>query len=226
MQDDYIKVLEYLKQHIADYSGNEAQSIALNFNMKRYSDYLPDVLRQIYDEVGILKDKDNIYLGFIDILENNFDIDSNILEVGGGVIPNLAKHINLKQTKGSITVYDPRLSISSTSTSFILKKEVFTPNTDISNYNIIIGLMPCEATELIIRKATSSKKDFLIALCDGRHSEFLDYFDEELWCNNIIKLADKHIKENDLGTLCITDLKKYGDPYPVIYNKRKKLSKL
>ena len=86
---------------------------------------------------------------------------------------------------------------------------------------MIIGFMPCEATELLIKQATSNKKDFMIALCEGGHNEFDDYYDEDIWTSNMFYLAMTGIAENNLGTFQNTDLEKYHDPYPVIYNKRK-----
>lgn len=220
---DYQKVVDYVTSHLEDYKEIETQYLIQNYGMFEYNKFVPDVLRQIYDEIGLLSDEDNLYLGFIKILEENFDIDSNIIEVGGGVIPSLAKHIHLKQKKGSITVYDPRLSHSiKDEPGFKLKREKFTDKTKINKANIIIGLMPCEATELIIRKAAKQKINFLIGLCEGGHQAYDDYFDDYLFEKQMKSLATREIEKNNLGELGIASLKSYSDPYPVIYNKKVK----
>lgn len=219
---EYNKVLDYLKNHLEDYSDAEINYIVNNLDILENMKFVPDVLRQIYDEVGILEDEENLYIGFVDMLEENFDIDKNIVEVGGGVIPSLAKHISLRQKNGTITVYDPRLSNSLDSNEqFILKKEKFGENTKIEDFDLLIGFMPCQATEVLIKQATANRKDFMIALCEGRHNEFDDYFDEDIWTSNMFYLAMSGIEENNLGIFIENDLKNYHDPYPVIYNKRK-----
>lgn len=221
MNKDYSSVISYLKEHINDYTEKEASFIALNYDKYKDNDYIPDILRQIYDELSLLKDEDNIYLGFINLIDEYFNIDSNIIEVGGGVIPTLSKHIHLRQRKGTITVYDPKVNFSNTSPNYKIIKDKFTEETDIKACDLIIGLMPCEATEIILKTAFNNNKDFLIALCDGNHNELVEYFDYEDWQNKIIDKAKSYALESSLGKVYLTDLKKYKDPYPVIYNKRK-----
>lgn len=218
----YQKVRDYVKEHVEDYSDLEIRYLVNNADMFEHTLNLPDVMRQIYDELDILEDNKNAYGAFVSILKDNFDIDRNIIEVGGGVIPSVAKKISAMQDTGSVTVYDPKLSKSQKSTdNMILKKERFLLDTDVSGADMIIGFMPCDATELVIRKTCENKKDFLIALCEGGHFEFDDFFDTEAWTDAMFALAEDGIKENGLGELVKTDLKDYGDPYPVIYNKRK-----
>ena len=83
--------------------------------------------------------------------------------------------------------------------------------------------MPCEATEQTIVTAGKNKADFLIALCEGGpHGDEFDYFEsEEEWITSMIYKARLMAKKYGLGTIEVADLKQYGDPYPVIYNKRR-----
>ena len=110
-----------------------------------------------------------------------------------------------------------KISRSSTVVSFIF----FSEPTEKCTCSPISIIKVHDATELVIRKACENKKDFLIALCEGGHFEFDDFFDTEAWTDAMFALAEDGIKENGLGELVKTDLKDYGDPYPVIYNKRK-----
>ena len=218
----YDVVREYVKEHMGDYSNLEIRYLLSNADMLEHTLNLPDTMRQIYDELGLIDDDKNAYKAFVDLLKDNFDINRNIIEVGGGVIPSVAKRISSMQDTGSVTVYDPKLSKSQKSNdNLILKKQRFELNTDVSGADMLIGFMPCDATELLIRKATDNKLDFLVALCEGGHYEFDDFFDTEAWTESICYIANQGICDNFLGKLVKTDLKTYGDPYPVIYNKRK-----
>ena len=217
-------IRRYLSQYPDLFTEYEKEYILSCLDIERFDDLLPDVVREIYDELGFLKKEDNIYIGFIDLLNHEFDYcNQNILEVAGGIIPRLGKRISANQVKGKITIFDPRLSPYEKSTdSFRLMREAFSIHTDIQDANLLIGLMPCEATEDIICSACKNKVDFMIALCEGgMHGDEYDYFeDEEEWLHSIICSARNSVRKSDLGKLQIQYLKKYHDPYPVIYNKR------
>ena len=86
---------------------------------------------------------------------------------------------------------------------------------------MIIGFMPCEATNTIIEVACENNLDFMIALCEGGTRpgyEWLETDDE--WISHVKANAIKGLKNSDLGTLGIAFLTQYNDPYPVIYNKK------
>ena len=219
-----VQVENFLRQYGQGYSKREVDYIRKYWKEGLKSKFPMDILRQIYTELGFFRDDENIYLGFIDILENNFDIDRDIIEVGCGRFPALAKIIALKQHKGTITVYDPRLAtVESKIPNMKLKRENFTKSTPVRSDQLVIGFMPCEATEQTIVTAGKNKADFLIALCEGGpHGDEFDYFEsEDEWITSMIYTARLMATKNDLGTIEITDLKQYGDPYPVIYNKRR-----
>lgn len=225
---DYItkslKVNRFLEENKHGYNDRELEFIRSNWVHFLDKKFQVDILRQMYSELGFMDDKEDIYHAFIKILEENFDIDTDIIEVGGGRIPSLAKRIALKQKKGTITVYDPNLiSTDSPYPNMVLRKQPFTLQTPVKEDQLIIGFMPCEATEILIQQAVRNKKDFLVALCEGGHYSFDDYFDTDSWTESILYLAEQGIKKNKLGELVKVDLKEYGNPYPIIYNKRKVL---
>ena len=214
---------KYLKKYEDIFSPLEKQFI-LNYQEKDYHDkIIPDLIREVYDELGLLQDKDNIFIGFINHLDEEFSIkDKRIIEVGGGIIPRLGKRINTIQTTGNITIYDPRLSIYEESTNKLkLVRRSFTPWTNIKNSDLLIGLMPCEATEAIISNAINNNKDFMIALCDGMHGDIYDYYIEtDEWIESIIHYSERLLKERNMGKIKTKSLSKYNNPYPVIYNER------
>jgi len=216
------RVLEFVVANSKYYSEYEANFILKNCLWGMNSCFVPDILRQIYDDLDLLDDSKNIYNGFIDFLRQNFDLDQDIIEVGGGrTISGIAKRIALGQNKGTVTVYDPLLfQTENDIPNLILKKKTFFGKTNIANAKLIYGFMPCFATKTIIEAAADRKINFAVALCDGYHERYDDIYSDYSWHDDMMFLAEKFIRNNDLGSLGVTDLKNYDDPYPVLYNKR------
>lgn len=220
-----VKILEYIKnnpnllskkeiKYLLSYNGN------LDEDIRRY----PDYFRQIYDELNLIQDDNNIYLGFLKMLEEEFPIENRqIIEVGAGRIPTLGKRISLKQKNGTITVYDPLININEKETSkFHIKREKFDRTTPLNNTNLIIGFMPCEGADIIVERATKEKIDFMIALCEGGpHGDIYDYFEsDEEWRNSLMIYASNKLEEYSNSTLKVKTLEKYHNPYPVIYSSK------
>lgn len=225
---DYItkslKVNRFLEENKHGYNDRELEFIRSNWVHFLDKKFQVDILRQMYSELGFMDDKEDIYHAFIKILEENFDIDTDIIEVGGGRIPSLAKRIALKQKKGTITVYDPNLiSTASPYPNMVLRQQPFTLQTPVKEDQLIIGFMPCEATEKIIYNAKKNNAHFLIALCEGGpHGDEFDYFEsEDEWLYSMLYSARDTADKTEHGPLQITDLKEYDDPYPVIYTKKR-----
>ena len=187
-----------------------------------------ECVREIYDELGLIPDDKNIYIGFIDIIENEFGIEGkNIVEVGGGHIPRLAKRLSEKQVNGKVKVYDPLLSKYEKSTPKLsLVRTKFVENMIVPDYtDLLVGLQPCAAAERIIEAAIQNDIDFIIALCEGGpHGEWFDFYEsDDEWLCSVITRAMRGVEGKNMGKLIIEkSLEKYDDSYPVIYNKRKK----
>lgn len=219
------QILNYLKEHPGIYSDFTIEMIQKYLISNQKDKFVPDSIRELYDECGLLTEEQDIYTGFLELLQSEYDIrEKKMIEVGGGVIPRLGKRISSIQTgEGKITVYDPRLSKYEKSTDRMkLVRKPFTYETPLKDTNFLLAFMPCEAAETFINMATSHQIDFMIALCEGGpHGDEFDYFDsEEEWIHSMIYLAKRGIKDHHMGTLGIQYLKKYEDPYPVLYNHR------
>ena len=88
---------------------------------------------------------------------------------------------------------------------------------------MIIGFMPCEATNLLIETACANNVDFMIALCEGGTREGYGWLEEDdEWIGFVKYCASRGLEDADLGTLEESSLEQYENPYPVIYNKRRK----
>ena len=182
-------------------------------------------IRQLGDELGLLKDRVNVYDGFAEMINDKFDINRCVVEVGSGKLPRLAIKIRGLQTQGEVRVYDPSLIKKDYGDKkLILKREMFSRDTIVPKDSLIVSFMPCEYTGDLIEYATNNKHDFIIALCGCNHyySPYVD-FDDSLqdWYANMEYLARRGIDENGLGEFVKTNLSDYKDPYPILYNKRK-----
>ena len=161
---------------------------------------------------------------FIKLLSEIYDIkNKKILEIGGGVLPRLGKRISTVLNTGKIVVYDPRLSHYEQSTDKMrLVKDKFIRGNNINDADLMIGLMPCEAAEVIIDAAIDNNVDFVLALCEGGfHGDEYDFYDSpEEWISSMVRYADREVEYRGMGKLKVKYLDKYGSPYPVIYNDR------
>lgn len=227
-KEEYRKrVSEYLSKHSSRYTRLEKEMITANAALGLGTTYIHELVRQIYEETGLIEQERSMYEAFLTILKENFCIDRPIIEVAGGTVPSLAKKIALNQHSGIITVYDPRLIGYETDIpNLILKPQMFDRDTSIGNAQMLIGFMPCDATNLIIETACANDIDFMVALCEGgmrKGYEFLEEDDE--WISHVKSNAERKMRNTSLGILCEASLQKYDNPYPIIYNKRKNLNK-
>lgn len=218
-------VSEYLKKYPTIFSKHEIEYIlACAKGDDLYFEMVPDLIREVYDELGILAEEKNMYLGFIEMADEIFCLkDRCVLEVGGGILPRLGERISSMQEKGSVIVYDPRLSEhKEDSDKLKLVRKKFNSSVNVSGIDLMLGLMPCKAAETIVDVSAKNNIDFMVALCEGGpHGEGYDFYeDDEEWRASLISHTSRLVSENGMGKLKIKHMKEYGNPYPVIYNER------
>lgn len=205
------KLLEYIKQYGKYYTSSQVLYIMNNFFPSLESKEVNTLLLQVYEEMGVSNLlSNNIYENFIRHIKNDCDIDNNLLEVGAGVIPSLAKSLKKQQTKGSITVIDPKVKIENYGDLKIIKDK-FDEHTDTSKYKLIYGNFPCKATRKIIESSFINDIDIYISLCgctEGKPYFFYsDYLDE----------LEYLLFELSSGTTRKYDVLEYDDlAYPII----------
>jgi len=187
----------------------------------------PDILMQIYTELQIKHKNNGFYEEHVKKIKENFDIRGNILDVASGVIPafgNLVAKEQLKIGSGTVTLCDPALGIrKSKYPNMKLMKENFYANCDVSKYDLITGILPCDATDEIIKAACKNNKNFYIAMCGCVHYDGYPYIymtpEHYQYC--IISMAEKYLKEYDNGKLVVEKLDdRFSIDYPIIYNKK------
>ncbi|MBR3210660.1 MAG: hypothetical protein IKF71_01830 [Bacilli bacterium] len=220
----YSKVQRFLEKHKDDYDRFEIQGV-LDYAKESNIELIAktDLIRGIYDELGYIPDDLNIYKIFTEIIDDQFGLNGKrICEVGGGVIPSLAKKIHLKQKKGNIMVYDPRLSQKERGgRRFLLKREFFHKHTPVEEVDLLIGLMPCEGSDPLIENALCHQKDFMIWLCEGGpHGDYFDFYEsDDEWLNSTLSRVEYSVNKNQMGKLKVLNYPTFSD-YPIIYNER------
>ena len=194
--------------------------------INRSDKIIPLIALQAFSELGINEDATQIYRDHIDMIRNHFSLDRNICDIGGGYLPafaNLVAEEQLKIGKGTITVYDPRLVFNEPKyINMTLHKEYFTTNTDVSNYDLLVGIYPCEATEAIIESAIKNDKDFYVAMCGDAHSSDGSRITKVAYREKVINTANNLALANGNYEMEVT---KFDDPiysYPIVIGKRTK----
>lgn len=186
---------------------------------------------QIFDDMGAIAPCTNHYLAYLDMLKNNFDINCNIVEVGGGCIPTFAKYVAQEQLKtglGTITVYDPQLINRKKygCRNLHLHRKPVDDKTNLSSFDLIVGIMPCLGTDTTLELIKKYNKDFFLAFCGCDHDSYrLGYYPYGYYrpsYNDYIPYVEQICKENNLGELVVDYLPdRFEINYPIVYNKRK-----
>lgn len=172
-----------------------------------------DIINQVNSYLNIYKCS-NPYLEFIDYLKQYYNIDRNLLDVGSGVFPELARRIQMEQKNGSIECYDP-YSLFCCFNGIKINREKFTLDTDVSKYDMLIGHMPCDATIPMIIAANKNDKDLLINLCGCIHLDFINYFYpnfyiREAWLSQIIESIESTLPSDRSYSLEHPEFSPYG----------------
>ena len=218
---------KYLKEYGQNYSDTFREFIQENFLKLTEPGETPDILFQLYCKFGMIPEEQNIYMGFAKMIGEKYGWNNRILEVGGGYYPIFSKYVDDEQQKsgsGTITVMDPVL-VTDKLGKVKLQKQEFSRDMDVSDFELLIGICPCEATKEIISSALFNKKEFFIALCGCTPSQsyampcFGGYdFVYRMWVNAVYSLAKKQEEDG------FEVVKQHVDnfPYPIISSKRKK----
>ncbi len=231
-EEQIARLYENFKKKYKDQYGEaEWEYIEDNFWTYVFEPASCDILMQVYQELNIQHRTPSFYQRHLKRIKKRFDITGNILDVGSGIIPSFANMLayeQLKLGKGTITLYEPQLLTTTPKYhNMTLHKEKFTEDTHIKEFDLITGIMPCAATESIVKAACKNRKDFYIAMCGCTHFEnyYLYNFNmvsPERYQDYVIELTEDLLREYDNGTLVVERLER-GFPidYPILYNRKK-----
>lgn len=217
------KIIDFLNKYKKHYPV-EVFDFILDEIDKNVNAKQPAVIRQILDANGLYHDKSkNPYFNYLQIFEEYFSYNQNIIDVGAGFYPASSIHIKEQQTNGTLTVYDPFL-LPLKRNDIILKKEEFTLSTNIEKQDLLFGIMPCESTRTMIQKANDEHKNLFLGLCGCSHYNDYelnwlhknpDYFNEEMY----YMLQDTN--QDNCEITIIPENKEKSILYPILIKKLK-----
>lgn len=106
-----------------------------------------------------------------------------------------------------------------------LIKDKFDYDTDISDKYLIVGILPCEATDIILECATNYDIDFYIAMCGFIHSSLSSIYglygtSLELYQQQVIDKVEILLKRYPEKKLGITRLSNDSRNYPILYSNK------
>lgn len=130
-------------------------------------------LSQIYEAAGLIKPNCSVYRRMARIVNQNFNLKRDVVEIGSGIFPILGDDLRKRQLQlgeGTVTVYDAKVW-TKYPTSAKLVRSYFRTSTEISPNSLLVGLFPCDATNTIVEKALNEDLEFCIALCACNHSD-------------------------------------------------------
>lgn len=129
-------------------------------------------LSQIYEVAGLIKPNCSVYRRMAHIVNKNFNLKRDVVEIGSGIFPILGDYLRkcqLQLGKGTVTVYDAKVW-TNYPTSAKLVRSYFHTSTELASNSLLVGLFPCDATDVILEKALQEDLEFCIALCGCNHS--------------------------------------------------------
>lgn len=222
----YKSFMEYQDKYFNEYSQMEQDYIRKHiFDSSEYS-YV-DIVAQILSKIGYLnKDRDR-YLGFVDMIINEFRDKSNILEVACGRYPIVSYHLSkLMNTQVNITAMDPKLVVSNID-GIKLIKDSFTGEVEVSSYDLGVAYFPCACTEEFVRKFCTEEKDFILGLCGctthfptDKFSLYRTYSEDE-WFDYILSVVEESKKDN-CKVLVKSLSSNYNCNYPIVIGKHER----
>ena len=219
---------EYKEKYEHFYSEKAKQYIEDNFFNGANRTSNTDILMQLYSELGLDIGKHTFYDEHLERINSIFGLDRDIIEVASGYIPAFANKIAKKQlalNRGTITIYEPELFEEKVKYSnMTIHKEKFTEQTKINKDSLGIGILPCDATEAMIRNFCKNNMDFYIAMCNCNHKSN-NIFPTYQYQNKMVALAESLLEkysnnQKELKIDYLDDEFVFGYA-PIIYTKQR-----
>ena len=209
-EEDFKRIIEFLYK----YNYNEYERFGVLYTIFDEDKRQCDISAQIRAYLNIDKGYNNSYIGYFNLLKKYFDLGSDVVEVGSGHFPIMSHYIDKEQIKikkGTITAYDPKLVLSKLG-NIILQKKEFAISTVIKQSSLLVGISPCNATDVIIKKAYQDETEFFISMCfcppyNGDYKLLYDFAKKNSEPNSEIIVENLSKKYGKIGSAIIK--KKY-----------------
>jgi hypothetical protein len=225
-----MKFENFKTKYSSRYSKEAWEYIEENFFSMIHSKETPDILMQIYSELGINPSAAVFYKKHLKLLKSIFPLDGNIVEVASGRIPAFANMLAKEQGKlgkGTVTIYEPLLvELEPKYPNMTIHNEYFREDTDIAFADLVVAIMPCDVTETILENAIKSGKPFYVAMCGCVHSPWASMYSfgfgtsPEIYQQQVMAKAESLIEEYGGEELQVTKLKNSPIDYPILYRKK------
>jgi len=182
-----------------------------------------DISDEVFDflkSLKITKEEDR-HTEFYKYLKNKYgDLEYfTVLDVGAGRMCHLSE--KLAKLGCSVVAMDPNIRITDSEAKakkiMALRKELFTCDmfakhqngTDVTTYDLLVGLEPCMATEHIIRQGLSNDKPFDVALCYANHNALngKKFKTPEEWYYYLKSISSEIKDVTNNGTTILTNCK-------------------
>ena len=227
------QVTEYLDEYFDTYEiPNMFRYQFIQEHLSGYSNRPVDSqIAQFYKEYDLLDEHADMYKAFVDIIKHNHQdlSDMTILDVAGGMVPQLGREL-AKHAK-HVMVVDRNMVTKNNPDNLEPIQMRIESYTQLPKADMVIGLLPCEATQHIIDYSVMNKKDFIVALCGCVHKlNLVPTIATKMQA--ISRIGDTTVKKYEQYAMLkmqeapeLGDLIAYDSPYQfpedVIGNKRK-----
>jgi len=161
------EIISFLHEH--EYSDYTIEDFLECINSE--TENINCALYQLYSKFGVVPKEADIYIYFRNLLNKYKFLQTNCCEIAAGKYPRLAEIVypELRRNNKTLTIYEPDLVIDSLE-DVIVKKELFTKNSDLKGIDTLFGTFTCEATIDVVEKALIENRNLLISLCECDHS--------------------------------------------------------
>ena len=146
----------------------------IELKVKELEQYLKDssklvvVHDELIDFFDLINNRKTRWQAFRRYIEINYKLGQfeKILDVGCGPFRDLS--IELENKGYIVDSIDPRIEIEDE--NHIVKGYFNYQKTDVSKYDLLVGLEPCDATEHIMKSGLNNNIPFAVALCAAPHN--------------------------------------------------------
>ncbi len=213
MDKEDMEYVKFIMEYSDGYSPILLQSLGINFSNSKYKK--KDYVACVRSFLNLDPEENDRYKIYFKFLKENFDLTDNILEIGAGTFPTLAHYIDKEQQKnkkGSIEIYDPLL-VTTNLGNIIANKSLF-EDEKAKDKDLLIGMAPRNATEVIVRTANKYKKPFSILMCPNVKNNSSSKYDEDV--DVLLDLINSTKDDSyNVGVSYLDESCYY--PYPIVY---------
>lgn len=180
----YCKFLLRLKKYRSLFSDFEIQMIRKELLYLMLKDGIGNksMILEVFADLGVFADDKNPYKQSANLIQKEYGVGCNILDVGCGQLPMKSIYLYEKQQligKGSVFAMDPDLRLEKYK-NMILIGAPFDYSTDLSNIHLLTGDQLNDGAETVIRRGNENRIPICISL--GEDGPFTN---EDDLCNGI-----------------------------------------